>query len=111
VTNPDTGSLYVQNFTALDVAHIRFYNYGIYAQDEWRVKPNLTVMYGIRLDRSNNPSCVDNCYNNLTSQFTGSAFNTANTSYDKVINTGLSQAYYSVDAIVSSAARRHRLES
>jgi hypothetical protein len=100
VTNPNTGSLYAQTFTALDVAHIRFYNYGIYAQDEWNIKPNLKFMFGVRLDRSGNPGCVDNCYNNLTAPFLSSSFNTANTSYDKVINTGLSQAYYGVDPIV-----------
>jgi hypothetical protein len=100
VTNPNTGSLYAQNFTTLDVAHIRFYNYGIYAQDEWAIKSNLKLMFGIRLDRSGNPSCVDNCYNNLTAPFLSTGFNTANTSYDKVINTGLSQAYYGIDSIV-----------
>jgi Carboxypeptidase regulatory-like domain/TonB-dependent Receptor Plug Domain len=101
VTNPDTGSLYIQSFTPLDVAHIRFLNYGIYAQDEWSVAPNVKVMFGIRLDHSNNPTCVDKCYNNLTSQFTGSSFNTSATAaYNSVINTNLPNAYYSVTNIV-----------
>lgn len=100
VTNPDTGSLYAQSFTPLDVAHNRFLNYGIYAQDEWSIKSNLKLMFGLRMDRNNNPVCVDKCYNALTSQFTGSTFNTSNVAYNSVINSGLSNAYYAVDAIV-----------
>lgn len=101
VTNPDTGSLYVQSFTPIDVAHIRFLNYGIYAQDEWAVKPNLKLSFGIRFDHNNNPTCVDKCYNNLDSQFTGSSFNTSpSAAYNSVITTGGSKAYYSIDSIV-----------
>jgi hypothetical protein len=100
VTDPDTGSLYIQAFTPIDVAHIRFLNYGIYAQDEWAIKSNLKLMIGIRVDHSNNPTCVDKCYNNLTSQFTGSTFNTSPTAaYNSIINTNGAQPYYSIDAI------------
>jgi outer membrane receptor protein involved in Fe transport len=99
-TNPNTGSAYFQNFTSLDVAHIRFVNYGIYAQDDWAVKPNLKITFGIRLDHSNNPSCVDNCYSNLTSPFLSSGFNTGNVAYNSVIKTGESQAYYGTNSIV-----------
>ncbi len=100
VTDPNTGSLYIQAFTPLDVAHIRFLNYGVYAQDEWAIKPNIKLMFGVRLDHSNNPVCKDDCYNNLNSQFTGSTFNTSNVAYNSVIQTGLSKAYYSIDEIV-----------
>jgi hypothetical protein len=94
-------SYYIQAFTPLDVAHNRFLNYGIYAQDEWSVKPNVKFMFGIRLDRTTDPTCVDKCYNNLTSQFTGSGFNASGTAaYNSVINTGLSKAYYGVDPII-----------
>lgn len=101
ITDPSTPSYYVQNFTPITTAHVRFYNYGIYAQDEWAIKPNLKLTFGVRLDRSGNPGCVDKCYNNLTDAFTNSQFNTSDTlPYDQVIKTGLSQAYYSVDSIV-----------
>jgi hypothetical protein len=100
VTDPNTFSNYTQNFTPLTVAHNRFLNYGVYAQDEWSVKPNLKIMLGIRLDHSSNPTCVDDCYNYLSSQFTGSSFNTGNVAYNSVIKAGQSNAYYGVDAIV-----------
>ena len=45
------------------------YNLGIYAQDEWRVKPNLVLDYGIRVDRNGNPACVNNCYNHYIGGF------------------------------------------
>jgi hypothetical protein len=101
VTNPDTGSAYVQSFTPLDVAHIRFQNYGFYAQDEWAVKPNFKLTFGIRFEHANNPNCVDNCYNNLTAPFTSSNFNTSSTvAYNSIIKTGESQPYYSTDLLV-----------
>jgi outer membrane receptor protein involved in Fe transport len=101
VTNPDTGSSYTQSFTPLQVAHIRFSNYGLYAQDEWNIKPNLKLTFGIRFEHANNPTCVDNCYNNLTAPFLSSGFNTSGTvAYNSIIKTGESQPYYSTDAIV-----------
>jgi hypothetical protein len=101
VTNPDTGSAYIQSFTPLDVAHIRFQNYGFYAQDEWAIKSNLKITYGIRFEHANNPNCVDNCYSNLTSPFLSSSFNTSGTvAYNSIIKTGEAQPYYGTDAIV-----------
>jgi hypothetical protein len=57
-------------------------------------------MFGVRVDHSNNPSCVDNCYNNLTQPFLSSGFNTGNVAYDSIIKSGQPNAYYSVDQVV-----------
>jgi Carboxypeptidase regulatory-like domain len=101
VTNPNTGSEYFQTFSPLQDAHIRFYNIGIYAQDEWNVKSNLKVTFGLRMDRTANPTCLDNCFSNLNSPFSSSAFQKgADIPYDQSIKTGLSQAYYSTNPIV-----------
>ncbi len=64
VTNPNTVSNYTQSFPSITTAHIRFYNIGVYAQDEWAAKPNLKLTLGARLDRTANPLCVDDCFSN-----------------------------------------------
>jgi outer membrane receptor protein involved in Fe transport len=101
VTNADTGSEYQQKFSPLLDAHVRLYNIGIYAQDEWNIKPNLKLTLGIRLDRTANPTCTDNCFSLLTSEFDQSSFQKGvDIPYNSSIRTGLSHAYYNVDSIV-----------
>ncbi len=94
-------SIYQQKFSPLQDAHLRLYNIGIYAQDEWAVNPNLKVTLGLRLDRTANPSCLDNCFSLLNQPFASSTFQTGtDTPYNASIRTGLSHAYYNVDPIV-----------
>jgi outer membrane receptor protein involved in Fe transport len=102
VTNSATGTDYSQKFSPLLDAHLRLYNLGVYAQDEWAVKPNLKVTYGVRLDRTANPLCLDNCFSNLTSTFSSSSFQKdINLPYNSSIKSGLSHAYYNTDPIVA----------
>lgn len=101
VTNPNTFSYYSQTFAPLQDAHIRFYNVGLYAMDEWNVKSNLKLTLGIRFDRTANPTCLDNCYSRLTDQFSLSSFQKgANIPYNASIKSGLSSAYYGIDSVV-----------
>lgn len=101
VTNPDTGSNYQQSFTQITAAHIRLYNIGIYAQDEWAAAHNVKITFGLRLDRTGDPQCVDKCFSLLTAPFGSPDLKEgANVPYNQSINTGLSSAYYGVDAIV-----------
>jgi len=101
VTNPANGSAYEQSFTPITAAHIRLYNIGVYAQDEWAAAKNVKVLFGIRFDRTGNPQCLDKCFSNLTSQFGSAGFQTGiDIPYNQSINTGLSSAYGSVDQVV-----------
>src|SRR5262249_26411352 len=36
--------------TDVPTGHFRYYNYEFYAQDSWKIKPNFTLEYGLRLD-------------------------------------------------------------
>jgi len=94
------GSIYYQSFPTIEVAHIRFYNIGVYAQDEWAAKPNLKVTFGVRMDRTANPTCVDTCFSNFTQPFLNSNFpGTADTPYNQLIQSG-KHAYYNTDSAV-----------
>ncbi len=102
VTNPNTGSYYYQQFAPLQDAHVRLYNIGVYAMDEWNIKSNLKVTLGIRFDRTANPTCLDDCFSHLTDQFTLSSFQKgADIPYNSSIQTGLAHAYYGVDKLVA----------
>ncbi len=102
VMNPDTGSNYSQKFSPLLDTHIRLYNLGLYAQDEWAAEPNLKITYGIRFDRTWNPLCLDKCFSSLTDQFTLSSFQKGmSIPYNSSIKEGLSHAYYSTDSMVA----------
>lgn len=100
VTNPTTNSLYTQNFAPVSVVHVRLYNVGFYAQDEWAIKDNLKLTYGLRFERTGDPTCLENCFSNLNEPFGQAGYlNGANTPYNKTIVTGLSHAYPAVDAL------------
>ena len=102
VTSPSDSSLYYQTFSPLQDAHNRMYNLGIYAMDEWAIKPNLKFTLGIRFDRTPNPTCLDNCYSHLTDQFSLPSFQKGvDIPYNASIQTGLRQPYYSVDPVVA----------
>jgi hypothetical protein len=53
------------------------------------------------MDRTANPTCLDDCFSNLNQQFTSGAFQMgAGIPYNSSITTGLSHAYYSTNSIV-----------
>jgi len=100
VTNPTTGSFYSQTFAPVGDVHIRLYNIGFYAQDEWNITKNIKLTYGLRAERTGDPSCLDDCFSRFNVPFTSSSFQTgANLPYNASVLTGLTHAYPAVDAI------------
>ncbi len=100
MTNPANNSIYAQNFAPASVVHIRLYNIGFYVQDEWAIKDNLKLTYGLRFERTGDPTCLEACFSNLNEPFgTTGYINGANTPYNQTIVTGLKQAYPGVEAL------------
>ncbi len=81
----------IQNFPTQASAPIALYGMGFYAQDQWKILPNLQISYGVRIEHNSNPVCQTNCFG----RFAGS-YNTVNAGldvpYNQILQTGLHTA-------------------
>lgn len=96
---PDGGSTYSQAFSLIGAEGLTLYSAGFYGQDEWKIRPNLTVTLALRMDRNSNIQCSARCFNELGTPF-AAASHSASTPYNQSIKTGLTQAFPSVEPIV-----------
>ena len=92
------GSQFSQNFSNLGQVPIALYSAAVYAQDQWKPVSNLSITYGLRLDRNANPTCRKNCFTRLNGPF-GSVNHDSTQPYNSVIRTGLSQTFPAIEAI------------
>ncbi|HLK70026.1 MAG TPA: carboxypeptidase regulatory-like domain-containing protein [Bryobacteraceae bacterium] len=92
-------STYTQAFANIGAEPLSLYTLGFYAQDEWKVKPNLTLTLTLRFDRNSNINCYASCFNELLNTF-GQIAHSATTPYNTTIHMGLSNAFPSVEPIV-----------
>ena len=94
-----TGSSnFAQRYTPFQNAHVRLYNVGFYAQDEWAVTHNMKLTAGLRLERTGNPSCTDSCFERLVSPF-DTLTKGSTVPYNQSIITGQKNAYYAVESL------------
>jgi len=80
-----------QAFPTAQSQPFAFYTLGGYAQDEWRVKSNLSVTLALRVDHVSNPVCQTKCFAETVVPF-GQLDHSASIPYNQAIKTGLSQA-------------------
>jgi len=82
---------------------IALWGMGVYAQDEWRVTPQLKLTLALRLEHNSNPVCQFNCLSNFTGDWsTLASVNSSNPGsvpYSADINSGLHQAFKGLDVI------------
>jgi hypothetical protein len=87
-----TGDSLMQNFPATRVKPFAFYELGFYAQDDWRLKPNLHVTLSLRADNNSNPVCQQNCFARLAKPF-DDLDHDVNIPYNQAIATNLHRAW------------------
>ncbi|HEY3940361.1 MAG TPA: hypothetical protein VGL97_23240, partial [Bryobacteraceae bacterium] len=91
------GNLFVgiQNFPQRPSAPIAVYNTGGYAQDSWKVTPNLQLSYGIRVEHNSNPVCEVSCFAHFPDSNTAVTAGPT-TPYNSVLLSGLSNSFLSL---------------
>jgi hypothetical protein len=95
------GDAFTQSFPNLLQVHLRMASLGAYVQDEWKVLPKLTLTLGFRIEHDKNPTCVDNCFARMNTQFGMPGYvGGANVPYNQTITTGLTNLYASLVNIV-----------
>lgn len=89
---------YLQDFVSNGKQNVPLatYGLGLYAQDEWRARPNLKLTFALRAEHNSNPVCQTNCFNRF-----GTSFSQVNPALpdSQTILTNQSQAMIGFDAI------------
>jgi hypothetical protein len=75
-----------------------FYALAFYGEDAWRVKPNLTVTFALRIEHPSNPVCQTNCFARSIMPWDQLAHNAA-VPYNQAIKTGLHSVLPSLTSI------------
>ncbi len=81
---------------------IALWGLGVYAQDEWRVRPNFKLTIALRGEHNSNPVCQTNCFSEFKAPFAdlpSTLAGNGSVPYSADIATGLHYAYPSVDTI------------
>jgi hypothetical protein len=94
----DTTQL-TQSFTSQLSQHISDYNLGLYAQDEWHARPNLTLTLALRVEHQSNPVCQNRCFARLAGPFE-SVSHDPDQPYNQAIIVNLKQAYEGLKSIL-----------
>ena len=91
-----------QRFPSRVSQPVALWGLGLYAQDEWRVRPNLSITLGLRAEKNSNPVCQTNCgslLNNSFNNLLGAGQLSNSTPYNSIIDANRHQLYNGTDAI------------
>jgi hypothetical protein len=80
-----------QGFATRPTQPLALYSLGLYAQDEWAVRPSLKVTLSLRAEHNSNPICQTNCFARFDNSFLAMSHDPAQP-YNQAIRTGLHQA-------------------
>ncbi|PYX68525.1 MAG: hypothetical protein DMG72_22890, partial [Acidobacteria bacterium] len=90
-----------QSFTSQGNLPISFFNFGLYGDDEWRARPNLTLTFAIRVEHYSNPMCQSHCFARLAEPFESLSHN-PDQPYDRAILINQKRAFAATDNILWS---------
>jgi hypothetical protein len=89
---------FVEQFPTHYDQSVALYAMGWYVQDQWKPRPNLTITAGLRMEHDSNPTCKNNCYARLASDFYGTSASPT-TPYNQLITSGQHVAFNSLQKI------------
>jgi carboxypeptidase family protein len=90
-----------QSFPSAASHRVALYNVGLYGQDEWRARPNLTLTASLRAEHQSNPTCQHGCFARLAGPF-ASVSHDPNQPYDRAILINQKTALAGIDRILWS---------
>ncbi len=90
-----------QSFTSQSTVPVSFFRFGVYGQDEWHARPNLTLTLAVRAEHYANPTCENNCFSRLIGPFESVSHDPAQP-YNQAILTGQKRALQGTDSILWS---------
>ncbi len=90
-----------QSFTSQSSVPVSFFQFGIYGQDEWHTRPNLTLTFGLRVEHYSHPTCENNCFSRLTGPFESISHDPSQP-YDQVILVNQKHALQNTDDLLWS---------
>ena len=90
-----------QGFASKTTERIAFYNLGLYGQDEWHARSNLTLTFALRAEHRSNPTCKDGCFARLAGPFASLSHN-PDQPYDQAVLVNQKQAFAATDDLLWS---------
>ena len=92
---------YSRTYPPVTSNRIDLYSLGLYAQDEWHVRTNLSLTFALRADHQSDPVCESRCFPRFSSSFY-SLNHDPKVPYDQAILVDQKQAFANTDSIVWS---------
>jgi len=90
-----------QSFTKQSVVPVTYFDLGLYVQDEWHARPNLTLTLALRTEHYSNPTCESGCDSRLVGPFE-SINHDPGQPYDKAILVNQKHGVPSIDPVLWS---------
>ncbi len=90
-----------QSFASKLSQRMAFHSFGIYGQDEWHARKNLSVTFALRAEHQSNPTCEHGCFVRLTGPF-DSVSHDPNQPYNQALLTNQERAFIKMDTVLWS---------
>ncbi len=88
----------IENFPQRSSEPIRLYNLGLYAQDQYKLKPNLQLTAGLRVEHNSNVVCVIDCFDYLPNSYENVTAGLS-TPYNQILSTNLRTVFHNYQKI------------